>query len=48
METLAVVAAWVAVVLLLVLVGFQVALAAGVSWGKAAYGGAAATLAQRC
>ncbi len=45
METLAVVAAWVAVVLLLVLVGFQVALAAGVSWGKAAYGGAAATLA---
>jgi hypothetical protein len=44
MDTLAVVAAWVAVILLLVLVGFQVALAAGVPWGKAAYGGASATL----
>ncbi len=47
MDILVSVAAWVAVILLLVLVGFQVALAVGVPWGKAAYGGASATLEPR-
>ncbi len=44
MDSAASLAAFVAVVLLLMLVGFQVALAAGQPWGKAAYGGATATL----
>ena len=47
MDILVTVAALVAVVLLVVLVGFQVALAAGVPWGKAAYGGASATIEPR-
>lgn len=47
MDIIVTVGALVAVVLLLALVGFQVALAAGVPWGKAAYGGASATLTPR-
>lgn len=47
MDILVSVTAWVAVVLLVALVGFQIALAAGVPWGKAAYGGGSATLQPR-
>lgn len=42
-----VVAAVIAVVLLVTLVVFQIALAAGAPWGTAAYGGSSATLAVR-
>lgn len=47
MDAVVVAAALVAAVLLVVLVGFQIALAVGVPWGKAAYGGASETLSPR-